>query len=202
MAEITLKKLLEHKNGITTWNISNEESIVYLMIIGNDSYVGATYQPKNRFRCHLNSLLEKKHSNPLIQNAFDKSQWLKIYLLEDCGHFLDRSRFKREKYYILKIRPTLNREEFYKSFNIYGIKDETKILPNIIKRIRKIKNKTLKSLEQKTNIEWRLIRDFEKGIINLPYKSVESLINELKIEIHKNDDNLYVVYGTSCDNNR
>lgn len=197
MADVVLKKLLEHKNGTTIWNIGKEESIVYLLIIGEDSYIGATYQPKNRFRCHLNSLLEGKHSNPLMQSAFNKSQWLEIYLLEDCDDYMDRSRFKREKYYILKLKPTLNREVFLKSFNLYWIEDESKIFPYVIKRIRKMKNKTFKLLEKRTNIEWRQIRDYEKFIIDLPQKNVELLISELNFEIHKRDNYWSVIYETS-----
>lgn len=178
MAELQLKKLLEYKSGVTTWNIGKEKSIIYQLVIGDKSYVGTTYEPRNRLNLHLGSLLNRKHHNNLIQSQFDKVEAFAVYLLEECNM---QDRYDREKFYIYKISPKLNQEDYIKKW--YASNDvknkEFLFLGTLIYKVRTKKRLTLKDVGNATNIKWRDIRDFEKGKLIISKESINHVLKAL-----------------------
>lgn len=178
-----MRKLLEFKDGEIIWNLGDEIGIVYLLVIGDESYVGTTYQPRNRLNCHLGSLLKGKHQNPLIQNKFDEIGSFIVYLLEDCRGNVNR--FEREKYYIHKLQPRLNNEYYFKEWRLSNMNKE-EMLRLVCKIIHNIKIKTgysLKVFGSITGIEPKLIKEFEKEIVKISIDDIIVMFNALNINV-------------------
>ena len=192
MAEYDLRVLLDYKQGIATWNLGEVQNIVYLLVVGDETYVGTTYQPRNRFVIHLGSLQRKTHRNPLIQQAFDKTEALTIYLLEDCKENGDR--YKREKHYIRQLKPTLNREHYYKEWSFSGLtkRESVRLLCDVITYVRKKKCVSLKQLADALNIDRKLIKRLERYDLKLSANDITRLLLCLGLTIHEADDKLHI----------
>ena len=189
-----MRKLLEFKDGEIIWNLGDEISIVYLLVIGDESYVGTTYQPRNRLNCHLGSLLKGKHQNPLIQNKFDETGSFIVYLLEDCRG--DINRFEREKYYIYKLQPTLNQEYYYKSWSFANM-TKSEMLDLMCKIVRKVRLRTgykFKGIEALTGIDWHLVSKFEKGCVELSIDEILLIFDILNINVYESNGCFYMTY--------
>lgn len=183
MCSVIMKKLLEYKDGVANWTLGGESGIIYLLVIGNESYVGTTFQPRNRLNCHLGSLLKGKHQNSLIQNKFNKVGSFTAYLLENCRDEL--SRFAREKYYIHKLQPSLNNDCGFKEWNLSDMNKE-EMLECICDIIYKVRIKTgynLRDFEKVTGVERHLIKKFEKGIVAISIEDIIAMFNALNINV-------------------
>lgn len=189
-----MRKLLEYKDNEISWNLGKEIDIVYLLVIGDEFYVGTTYQPRNRLNCHLGSLLKGKHQNKLIQEKFNEIGSFTIYLLEDCKGI--KNRYEREKYYIHKFKPSLNQEYYYKSFSFANMTNSEmkKLMCKIVRRVRLRNGYKFKQMEKLTGIEWHLISKFEKGLIEISIKDILLIFDVLNINVYESDDCFYMTY--------
>lgn len=62
---------------------SNNNSGVYLLKVGELCYVGSSVDLRRRQREHTNNLKKNKHSNPILQNAYNKYQTLCCEVLQE-----------------------------------------------------------------------------------------------------------------------
>lgn len=99
----TLEKVGEYKDGNLTWFVNKIENVVYLIRIGEDTYIGSSKNLHRRFSQHISSLRAGKHASPKMQNAFDHIDTFLIYILERPQNIANR-----EQYYIDKYKPSLN----------------------------------------------------------------------------------------------
>lgn len=187
-----MKKLLQYQDGVITWNLGEEENIVYLLLIGNDKYIGTTSQPRNRLNAHLGSMLKGKHQNHLIQDKFNEVGSFVIYLLEECFDVVNR--YEREKYHIYKLQPTLNVEQYYKEWSLSNMTQQEMLntIRKIIHSVRIREKHTFKSIEHLTGIGCRSISKFEKGLINLSMDDIISLFHFFHLTVNVENDKFFI----------
>lgn len=67
-----LEKVGDYKDGSLTWFTDKEENVVYLIRIGNDSYIGSTKNIRRRFAQYVADLTHDKYAAPRVQSAFNE----------------------------------------------------------------------------------------------------------------------------------
>ena len=100
-----LDKIGVWKNGVLTWFTEEDFPVVYMLKIGEDNYIGSTWNIKNRINGYVTSLPNGKYQAKLVQSAYDKNDCIVIYLLE---RIIVGDLRRREQFYINLIHPTLN----------------------------------------------------------------------------------------------
>lgn len=98
---MSAKTYSERLNDTRYKNVSG----IYKLIINNKIYVGSAVNLSKRLRCHLNSLLAKKHHNIKLQRAFNKYQAIDFEVIENTEAVL---LIEREQYYIDTLCPYYN----------------------------------------------------------------------------------------------
>ena len=99
------EKIGEFRDGEMKWSLSRSLNIVYLIIIGDDSYVGSAKNIHRRFSQYISALRKGKYQAKKIQEAFDKNKSFDVYALDHPNNeFLRRS----ESRFIKDLNPTLN----------------------------------------------------------------------------------------------
>ena len=83
----------------------NGKGCVYMLVIGQDFYIGSTSRIKERFNAHFSTLSNKKCSNKLLQNSFNKHKCFKIYVIM---YFEEYYEDFVENILIRLLRPNLN----------------------------------------------------------------------------------------------
>ena len=122
-------KELRHKSGI------------YMLSCNNRFYVGSSKTLYDRLLEHRQKLLNNKHSNDFMQNAFNKYgiNSFEYEILEFC---LPENRILREKYYIDTLKPDFNLQldPVSKTLSLYS---RQKLSKSVLKGIEegKYKNK-------------------------------------------------------------
>ena len=187
-----MKKLVEHLNGFNCWNLNGEQSIVYLIEIGDDKYIGSTEKAKHRLSSHVNSLLEGKHLNKKMQQAFDKNKVFTIYLIEECPS--KEEAFFKEKNYIREFLPNLNHALYFKEWELpLNNKEElvillSKILSNALSRVCI----RLKRLEEYLGLNKGWLKKMSIGIVDMNSEQFSNLLKILGLSVVSKNNELYI----------
>lgn len=88
----TLEKAGEYKDGSLIWFTKKEENVVYLLMIGKDSYIGSSKNLHRRFSQHLSSLKSGKCMSKSLQNAFNSIGGFSVYILEKSQNIINSTR--------------------------------------------------------------------------------------------------------------
>lgn len=133
------EKIGEYRNGEMTWISQKKENIVYLIMFGNECYIGSSKNIRRRFSQYVPALTRGKYEAAKIQAAFDKNKSFDVYAIEYTDS--DNLR-KREEFYLEDIHPSLNTRTYADYF--YREPNPSTILKkkNNVKLIRHKKDKS------------------------------------------------------------
>lgn len=101
-----LEKVAEFKNGELNWLEGRDVNAVYVILVGDEYYIGSSHYTYLRIGQHLNELQKGTHHSYKFQKKFDEKKEFEVYSL-DRGIERNKLQFA-EKTYIRKYRPTLN----------------------------------------------------------------------------------------------
>lgn len=99
------KKIAEFRDGNLYWLTDDIENIVYVMVFGEDFYVGSTQNIRRRYSQYVPALKRGNYDAKPLQAAFDREGKFDVYLLENPPLNILRD---RENYYLQELQPTLN----------------------------------------------------------------------------------------------
>lgn len=133
------EKVGEYRNGEMIWISPKKENIVYLIMFGNESYIGSSINIRRRFNQYVPALTKGKYEAQKMQNAFNTKRSFDVYALE----FADRDSLrKREEFYIKEMNPSLNTRTYadyqYREANpntLYNSKNKNKELIGVQAKI-------------------------------------------------------------------
>lgn len=187
-----MKKLVEHLNGFNCWNLNGEQSIVYLIEIGDDKYIGSTEKAKYRLSSHVNSLLEGRHLNKKIQQAFDKNKVFTIYLIEEC--LSKEEAFVKEKNYIRELLPNLNHTLYFKEWELplYNKEELIILLSNIFSNALSRMCIRLKRLEKCLGLNKGWLKKMSIGIVDMNPEQFSNLLKILGLSVVSKNNELYI----------
>lgn len=101
-----LEKVSEYKNGELNWFEGRDINAVYVILVGDEYYIGSSHYVYLRIGQHLSHLLNGRHHSDKFQKKFDEVKEFEVYSL-DRG--IERYRLQTvEEEYIRKYKPTLN----------------------------------------------------------------------------------------------
>lgn len=100
------KKIAEFRDGNLHWLTDDIKNIVYIMVFGEDYYIGSTREIRRRFSQYVPALKRGKYDAKRLQAAFDREGQFDVYKIE--GRVPLRTLREREDYYLNKLKPTLN----------------------------------------------------------------------------------------------
>lgn len=104
------KKIAEFRDGNLHWLTDDIENIVYVMVFGEDYYIGSTREIRRRFSQYVPALKRGKYEAKRLQAAFDREGSFDVYQIE--GRVPLKTLREREDYYLNKLKPTLNARLF------------------------------------------------------------------------------------------
>lgn len=101
-----LEKVAEFKNRELKWLEGRDINAVYVILVGDEYYIGSSHYVYNRIGQHLRSLQNGECHSRGLQKKFDDVQSFEVYVLE--RGILKKDLSKKEFEYIKKFKPTLN----------------------------------------------------------------------------------------------
>ena len=101
-----LSKVAEYKDGELSWFEDRDINAVYVILIGNEYYIGSSHYTYLRIGQHLGDLIKGHHHSCKLQEKFDELQEFSVYILE---RGIEKSKLKFVEFkYIQKYNPSLN----------------------------------------------------------------------------------------------
>ena len=101
-----LEKVAEFKNGELNWFEGRDINAVYVILVGDEYYIGSSHYTYLRIGQHLNLLLAGNHHSEKLQKKFDNVKGFEVYSL-DRG--IEKAKLQLvEQKYIMDYKPTLN----------------------------------------------------------------------------------------------
>jgi len=167
------EKIGEYHDGRMIWLSPKKENIVYLIMFGDESYIGSSKNIHRRISQYLPALKRGKYDADRVQQAFDKNKGFDLYAIE----FSDfESLRERERFYINTLNPTLNtrtsvsssyREKDTNSFkcrikkeNLKGLQTSITISEyNRLIRLRSLRSKSIQELVEEAIAFWLDVQD-------------------------------------------
>lgn len=99
------EKIGEFREGRMVWLSEKKENIVYLIMFGDESYIGSSINIHNRFQAFVSFLKRGLHGSKKVQSAFNGNCGFDLYAIE----FSDKDHLReKEEYYINTMHPSLN----------------------------------------------------------------------------------------------
>ena len=114
-------KVAEYKDGNLHWLEDRDINAVYLIMIGNDSYIGSSKYLYMRIQEHASQLRRSNHTDKM-QEAFNKIGKFDVYTI---ARGIDPQNLRLSEIgYIDELKPTLNINSLdFKKSNMYRIKE-------------------------------------------------------------------------------
>lgn len=100
-----LEKCCVYKNNTLTWFTEEVHPVVYMLKIGDDNYIGSTWNLKNMVNNYITALPKGEYNAKSVQNAYNRNQSIIVYIIE---RIIIGDIRVREQFYINLINPTLN----------------------------------------------------------------------------------------------
>ena len=101
-----LEKVAEFKNGELNWLEGRDINAVYVILVGDEYYIGSSHYTYLRIGQHMDKLLKGEHHSCKLQEKFDSTNEFEVFVLE---RGIERKKLLvRENYYISKYKPSLN----------------------------------------------------------------------------------------------
>lgn len=101
-----LEKVAEFKNGELNWLEGRDINAVYVILVGDEYYIGSSHYTYLRIGQHLNELLKGDHHSCKLQEKFNQVRGFEVYSL-DRG--IEKTKLKNTEFeYIKKFQPSLN----------------------------------------------------------------------------------------------
>lgn len=101
-----LEKVAEFKNGELNWFEGRDINAVYVILVGDEYYIGSSHYTYLRIGQHLNELQKGTHHSEKFQKKFDEIGEFEVYSL-DRG--IEKSKLQLvEAKYIKEFKPSLN----------------------------------------------------------------------------------------------
>ena len=101
-----LEKVAEFKNGELNWLEGRDVNAVYVILVGDEYYIGSSHYTYLRIGQHLDKLLKGEHHSCKLQEKFNAVEEFEVYSL-DRG--IERNKLQIvEAKYIQQYKPTLN----------------------------------------------------------------------------------------------
>lgn len=94
-----------YKNGTLTWITDEHAPVVYILRIGEENYVGSTWDIRNRINNYITTLPKGNYNAKSVQDAYNKVNSFVCYILE---RIIIGDIRVREQFYINLIKPSLN----------------------------------------------------------------------------------------------
>lgn len=101
-----LEKVAEFKNGELNWLEGRDINAVYVILVGDEYYIGSSHYTYLRIGQHLNELQKGTHHSDKFQKKFDEKKEFEVYCLERGIEISDLKKVEFD--YIKKYRPHLN----------------------------------------------------------------------------------------------
>ena len=165
-----LEKVAEFKNGELNWLEGRDINAVYVILVGDEYYIGSSHYTYLRIGQHLDKLLKGEHHSCKLQEKFNAVGEFEVYSL-DRGIEKNRLQLVEQKY-IQEYKPTLN---------IASTK--TRKTFHRIKEIMQEKGVTSASLSTMIGIHKVSISNIINGKINPSAETLEKIAEALGVEM-------------------
>lgn len=101
-----LDKVAEYKNGELQWLEGRDINAIYVILVGDEYYIGSSHYVYLRIGQHLKALLSGSHHSDKLQEKFREVHDFDVFVLE---RGIDNKRLLHtEEHYIKEYEPTLN----------------------------------------------------------------------------------------------
>lgn len=101
-----LEKVAEFKNGELNWLEGRDINAVYVILVGDEYYIGSSHYTYLRIGQHLKALLCGEHHSCKLQEKFNATKEFDVFVLE---RGIEKSKLQIIEFnYIRKHQPTLN----------------------------------------------------------------------------------------------
>jgi len=108
-----LEKVAEFKNGELNWLEGRDINAVYVILVGDEYYIGSSHYTYLRIGQHLYHLKSGNHHSWKLQSKFDKTKEFEVYILE---RGITRNKLQSAEFeYIQRFNPSLNIVKGYAS---------------------------------------------------------------------------------------
>ena len=100
------EKIAEYRNGELQWLEGRDINAVYVILVGDEYYIGSSHYTYIRIGQHLGELEHGHHHSQKLQDKFNEIGEFEVYSL-DRG--IEKAKLKAVEFqYIKKYRPSLN----------------------------------------------------------------------------------------------
>ena len=207
-----LEKVAEFKNGELNWLEGRDINAVYVILVGDEFYIGSSHYTYLRIGQHIEELKNKKHHSHKLQDKFNKEQEFEVFILE--RGIAKTQLVIKEKQYIQKFNPSLNvmhidrgkgRSRFpnrikeilaQRGMTSLELANEIGIsrvsLSNIINNKQEASANTLKTISDSLGVEfWELFMskdDIIKGVVEENQNTITCPTCGTKIEFKKKEE--------------
>lgn len=102
------EKIGECRDGRMIWLSPKKENIVYLIMFGEESYIGSSKNIRRRFSQYVPALTRGKYEAEKVQAAFNKNKGFDVYAIEITSTEDPDKLRDREHFYLKTLNPSLN----------------------------------------------------------------------------------------------
>lgn len=170
-----LEKVCEYDGkGSPSWFTDDMANVIYIMKIGEESYIGSTKDLKGRVHTHITDLKRCKHTKA-VSEAFSDVGSFTVYSLERINE-PDALR-KREQFYIDLLSPSLN------GTNASSDKVKKGRMRLRIREVCQMRGITQKELAERLGVSEVTLSRASNG--NTSLQLLERIAEELSIEVYE-----------------
>ncbi len=164
-----LEKVAEFKNGELNWFEGRDINAVYVILVGDEFYIGSSHYTYLRIGQHLDKLLKGEHHSCKLQEKFNAVGEFEVYSL-DRGIEKNKLQLVEAKY-IKEFRPSLN----------IALTSQKKGLEHRIKELIKEKGYTQEQFAQKMGVSRMSLVKTLSG--NPSYETFQRIAEALEVEM-------------------
>ena len=164
-----LEKVAEFKNGELNWLEGRDVNAVYVILVGDEYYIGSSHYTYLRIGQHLNELLKGEHHSCKFQEKFNAVGEFEVYSL-DRGIEKNKLQLVEAKY-IKEFKPSLN----------IALTSPKKGMEHRIKELIKEKGYTQEQFAQKMGVSRMSLVKTLSG--NPSYETFQRIAEALGVEM-------------------
>lgn len=173
-----LEKIAEYRDGELQWLEGRDINAVYVILVGDEYYIGSSHYTYLRIGQHLGELEHGHHHSQKLQDKFNEVGEFDVYSL-DRG--IEKAKLKVIEFqYIKKYRPSLNTITFIKNGERVS---EPKGLKGRIRWLLKERGMTLCDLASKIGTTQTSISRMLSENGNPTYETLVKIAEALGVEI-------------------
>ena len=173
-----LEKIAEYRNGELQWLEGRDINAVYVILVGDEYYIGSSHYTYLRIGQHLGELEHGHHHSQKLQDKFNEVGEFDVYSLE---RGIKKQELKKVEFeYIKQYRPSLNTITFIKNGKRVS---EPKDWKGRIRWLLKEQGLTMGDLAERIGVAQASLSRMLGDSGNPTYDMLVKMVNALGIEM-------------------